>query len=592
MAEPVRPDPQDTPPSRPKARHVRKTWGTRFFLVSAALFAIVALVGAQYTPLKYTGTTVFCRHTDPAAEERAGSFETIKRTLEHDLGGRNAVKRAAEELGLAQEFKRDRDGTLTLDGQEVCQELVQKLMENIQIQWLVKHEQADLISVSFTHDKPGLAQSMPNTLVRNYIAHVYDEMVSGLDKSHKFLQERVHEVDTRLASAVKRRVEFETQHAGKLPNDPGVFDQEMRAINADIDTVRRQQQVAVQQRDRLKELAEAAEANPDAPSQVIGPNPKLGELKNELGAKKEELKKFEDEIGAAITLRHKAEMHPTVQALRKRTAKIEREIEKIKKEIEETPAEAVLQTVFGKDPRAAQQLAVALAGVESQVDLATRELDRLQKRHREIQAVLADYAPVRQQYLDIIRKCDELEGEKANWQIRLTEIQMALSAEVARRRTHIETVQLAERQSLPESPKLSHVLGFALIGALVFGGLLVFVHNVVNRSIAGTFVWLARILDPSALPPPALAAAHSEAPADDAEVETRSSRTWQTVRRFVLQPVIALILVVLLAAAILNITLWLHYPDQYEQWQADQLGFVLDLGFKNAERVGELLQVP
>ncbi|KPK48819.1 MAG: hypothetical protein AMK72_06000 [Planctomycetes bacterium SM23_25] len=129
------------------------------------------------------------------------------------------------------------------------------------------------------------------------------------------------------------------------------------------------------------------------------------------------------------------ENHPTVQALRKKIANIESGIEKIEKEIEETPEEAVLQRVFGRDSSAAEELAVALAAVQSQVDMATRELDRLEKRQRELQAVLADYAPVRQQYLEVIRKCDELESEKANWQKRLTEVQMALSAEVAKRRT-------------------------------------------------------------------------------------------------------------------------------------------------------------
>lgn len=561
MAEPVRPDPQDTPPSRPKARHVRKTWGTRFFLVSAALFAIVALVGAQYMPLKYTGTAVFHRHTDPAAEERAGSFETIKLTLEHELGGREAVKRAAEELGLTRGLKQGADGSLTPDGQKAFQELVQKLMENIQIKWPVRSEQVDLISVSFTHDTPDLAQSMPDTLVRNYIDQVSGEMVSRLDKSHKFLQERVGEVDTRLGLAVKRRVEFETQHAGKLPRDPGVFDREMREISADIDTVRRQQEVAVQQRERLKEIAEAAKANPDAPSQVVkGLNPKLGELKKDLS-------KYERILDDQFVLKGMTERDPIIQRLRKR-------IGEIKKEIEETPEEAVLQTVFSKNSSAAEELAVALAGVQSQVDLATRELDRLQKRHREIQTLLADYAPTRQQYLDIIRKCDELEGEKANWQIRLTEVRMALSAEAARQRTHLETVQLAERQFLPESPKLSHVLGFALIGGLAFGGLLVFIHNVVNRSIAKTFVFLARVLDPSALPLGVSAFGHSEAPGDAAEAETRSDRMRRIVWRFVLQPAIAVILVALLAAAILNITLWLNYPDQYEQWKTDPTAYV------------------
>ncbi|KPK44526.1 MAG: hypothetical protein AMK72_11985, partial [Planctomycetes bacterium SM23_25] len=219
----------------------------RMFVLGAGVFAIAALVGAQRVPLKYTGMTIFHRYSDPAAEERAGSFEAIKLTLEHELGGREAVKRAAEELGLTRGLKQGADGSLTPDAQKASQDLVQKLMENVQIRWSVKSKEADLISVSFTHDTPDLATSMPDTLVRKYIDKVSEEIVTRLDKSHTFLEERVSEVDTRLGLAVKRRVEFETQHAGKLPSDPGVFDREMREISADIDTVRRQQEVAVQQ---------------------------------------------------------------------------------------------------------------------------------------------------------------------------------------------------------------------------------------------------------------------------------------------------------------------------------------------------------
>jgi len=551
------------------------------FVLGAAGFMIAALVGAhQYMPLKYTGTTVFRRHTDPAAEERAGSFEVIKRTLEHDLGGRKAVKRAAEELGLAQGLKRNADGSLPQESQRAFQELVQKLMKDIQIDWPVKHEQADLISIGFTHNKPELAQSMPDALVHNYIADVYDKIKGGLEKSQKFLQERVGEVDTRLGLAVKRRIEFETQHAGKLPNDPGVFDQEMRAINADIDTVRRQQEVAVQQRDRLKKIAEGAEANPDAPSQVVkGPNPRLAELKKELDAKKEELKGFEDAVDTAVTLSHMTEKHPTVQALRKKIANIEKEVEKVEKEIEETPKEAVLQTVFGKDSPAAQQLEVALAGVQSQVDLATRELGRLEKRRREVQAVLAGYAPVRQQYLDTIRKCDELEDEKALWQKRLTEIQMAFSAEVAKRRTHLEAVQNAEKQFRPSSPKLLYVLGFALAGGLVFGGAIVFLGNSLDRSVTT----------------PQEAAKHFDLPVCGVigEILTPWQRLRRRARQWVAEPLVALMLVAIIGMASLNIVLWLQYPEEYQQWKTDRPAFIKSNATYYYQRaVQELKQFP
>jgi len=532
------------------------------FVLGAAVFAIAALIGAQYyMPLKYTGTTVFHRHTDPAAEERAGSFEAIKLTLEHELGGREAVKRAADELGLTRGLKQGADGSLTPEGQKASQDLVQKLMEDIQIKWPVKSKEVDLISVSFTHDTPDLATSMPDTLVRKYIDKVSDEIVKRLDKGHTFLQERVGEVDTRLGLVVKQRIEFETQHAGKLPSDPGIFDREMREISADIDTVRRQQEVAVQQRDRLKKIAEAAKANPDAPSQVVkGPNPKLGELKKELDAKKEELKGFEDAVDTAVTLRHMTENHPTVQALRKKIANIEREIKKIEKEIEETPEEAVLQTVFSKNSSAAKELEVALAGVESQVDMATRELDRLEKRQRELQAVLADYAPVQQQYHEIIRKCDELESEKANWQKRLTEVQMALSAEVAKRRTHLEAVQMAEKQFLPSSPKLLVVLGFALVGGLLVGGGLVFFCDTIDRSISTKQD----------------AAKHFNLPVCGVidEILTPRQRLKRRARQWGVEPLGALILVAIIGVASLNIVLWLRDPDGYDQLHEDPKTFI------------------
>ena len=550
------------------------------FVLAVAVFAIAALVGAQYMPLKYTGTAVFHRHTDPAAEERAGSFESIKLTLEHELSGREAVKEASEELGLTRGFERGADGTLTLNGEMAMRTLVEGVMKNIQVRWTVRSRQVDLVSVSFTRDEPDLAQSMPNTLVRNYIAKVHDKIIDQLKKSRDFLQERVSEVDTRLGLALKRRVEFETQHAGKLPNDPGVFDQEMRAINADIDTVRRQQEVAVQQRDRLKKIAEGAEANPDAPSQVVkGPNPRLAELKKELDAKKEELKGFEDAVDTAVTLSHMTEKHPTVQALRKKIANIEKEVEKVEKEIEETPKEAVLQTVFGKDSPAAQQLEVALAGVQSQVDLATRELGRLEKRRREVQAVLAGYAPVRQQYLDTIRKCDELEDEKALWQKRLTEIQMAFSAEVAKRRTHLEAVQNAEKQFRPSSPKLLYVLGFALAGGLVFGGAIVFLGNSLDRSVTT----------------PQEAAKHFDLPVCGVigEILTPWQRLRRRARQWVAEPLVALMLVAIIGMASLNIVLWLQYPEEYQQWKTDWPAFIKSNATYYYQRaVQELKQFP
>jgi len=547
------------------------------FVLGAAAFVIAALVWAEYMPLEYTGTTVFHRYTDPAAEERAGSFEFIKLTLEHELSGREAVKKASEELGLTRGFERGADGMLTLNGEMAMRTLVEGLMKNIQVGWPVRSQQVDLVSVSFTHDEPDLAQSMPNTLVRNYIAEVYDVIVNRLEKSHKFLQERVSEVDTRLDRAIKGRTVFEGQHAGKITADPGVFERQMQDISAEIDTVRRQIETATHERDQLKKIAEAATDNPDAPSQVIkGPNPKLDELKKELDAKKEELKGFEDAVDTAVTLRHMTEQHPTVQALRKKIANIEKEVEKVEKEIEETPKEAVLQTVFGKD---SLELTMKLASAQSAVDLASGELKRLEKRLEGPQDLVTGYAPIRQEYLEHIRRCDELEGEKANWQKRLTEIQMALSAEVASRRTHLDATQNAEKQFRPSSPNLQRVLLFALAGGLLFGGAIVFLGSLLDRSVTT----------------PQEAAKHFDLPVCGVigEIVPRKTRFLRATRGLVIEPVVALVLVAIIGVAGLNIVMRLQHPEHYQQWKKDRSAFIKSNATDYYRRaVQELKQFP
>jgi len=518
----------------------------RMFVLGAAVFAIAALIGAQYMPLKYTGTTIFHRYTDPAAEERAGSFESIKLTLEHELSGREAVKEASEELGLTRGFERGADGMLTLNGEMAMRTLVEGLMKNIQIRWTVRSQQVDLVSVSFTHDEPYLAQSMPNTLVRKYIAKVHDKIVDQLDKSRVFLQERVSGVDTRLNTAMKQRIDFEAQHGGMLPDSPGALQQHMQLIETDIDTVRRQQLVATQNLERLKALAEKAAAAPGEPIQVVkGPNPELDRLKKDL-------RTFKDDLANAITLRHMTEKHPTVQTLHKK-------IEDIEKEIEETPEETVIQKVYGSEGPG-DDLTVALAAAQSEVEMADKELDRLQARLNAVQDLLANYAPVRQRYLEILKKVAELEAEKKSWQDRLTGVQMALEAEVAKRRTHLDAVQMAEKQFLPSSPKLLVVLGFALAGGLAVGGAVVFLCDTIDRSISTKQD----------------AAKHFNLPVCGVidEILTPRQRLKRRARQWGAEPLVALILVAIIGVASLNIVLWLHRPEEHKQWKDDPTAFV------------------
>ncbi len=552
-------EPEQTRKKRTPRDVLRIAFRHRYlFALAAGLFAITALAAVPQIPYfekQYTGTAKFERRADAAvpAPRRGGeaeSFEAIKLTLEHELAGRTAVERAVgpppEGLGLTRGLPRTEDGQLTVKGTEAKQKLIKRLQEALKINWEVRSEQVDLVSVSFTHEDPDLARELPNALVRNYINRVSEDIVERLSASRDFLQGEVQKVEQRLAAATKRRIDFETEHGGMLPDSPGALQEKMREISTDIDTVRRQQTTARQKLQRFKVLAERARANPDEPLQVVkGPNPELERLR-------EKLRDYKEQLQNARTLSHMTEKHPTVITLKEKIAEVEQEIE-------ETPEETTLEKVYGQGDEN-ENISMALAAAQSEVEMAEGELERLQGRLDALQNLMANYAPVRQQYLKFLKQIDELEDEKKSWRDRLRGVEMALSAEVAKRRTHLSAVQLAEKQFQPSSPTLLKILGFALVGGLAFGGGLVFLANLVDRS-----VWTPQDAE-KAFGVPVCGVI--------GEIVPPATRLWRGVRRFAVEPLVALVLVAAIGIGCLNAVLWLQYPEAYQQWTATPLAYL------------------
>jgi uncharacterized protein involved in exopolysaccharide biosynthesis len=257
------------------------------FLSGAAIFAFAALVGALWWPVKYTAMAKFDRRSDPASEALVGSksesFETSKQVLQQELAGFNALNAAAEDLekkGLLPPLPRGNDQKLTPEGQNLRQQLVRGLMDDrdLKVNFLVRSVEVDLVSVEFTDKDPRLAQTLPNTLVTNYINNISEKMVTNLTASRDFLQKKVDEANTRLTELTRKRTEFEREHAGMLPENPGTLQQEVQRIDADMDRVRRQQSLAQQKLDQIKAFraggkAPADNAPPPSPKDKPEENP-------------------------------------------------------------------------------------------------------------------------------------------------------------------------------------------------------------------------------------------------------------------------------------------------------------------------------
>jgi len=671
------------PPTKTTPRDLLRVIFRRrlLFLAGAGLFAFAALVGACWYPLKYTGLARFERRSDSASpDDRA--FESLKLTLEHELIGKNAVEIAVERLekdNLVPPLPRSRDGKLTVEGQMTRQELVRGLMAGLRASFDVRSPQVDLVSVTFTDRDSALAKELPNILVTGYIDRTSEQIVGNLTESHKFLGRQVNDANTRLQELMGKKINFEKQYAGQLPDSPGALNQQIERLAGEIDSIRRQRdsaerklknwkevlarsgtaddllltmpgraeetvpkeksapapasgdapgakggagkttpaaeskdQVAATHRadkaaagpakdkvpaepapksaaDSAAEKADKPEKNTSAldterpPDQVVMvPNPELARLQDELRGFKKKLDSYK--IESKMT-----EEHPLVITVRKQIADVEQRIA-------ETPARVIQQQIYITptmpfapatpaapgvpmvDPLREREhqlraimLAAEIAAAQEEVDVLTRDLQKREARLASLHDLLNNFEPVRQSYLQITKDVAAQSAEVERYQQQLTAINMSLAAEAAKHRTHLSQVELAQEQFRPSSPNLAYVLLFALVGGLAFGGGLVFLSNLMDRSIATT----EEAADYFDLPVYGVVG----------EIVTPSQRTRRKIRRFIAGPAVTLVVLAALGLATLNIVLWLYYPQLHDAWRQSPAAF---LGNQAASAVDNL----
>jgi len=527
----------------------------RLLMVAAVLFAIGTIVYAHYLPLKYTGTTIFERRQDPAADQTSyqgsESFEARKLTLKHELAGQGATTEAVEKLGLTRGLPRDSNGQLTLAGQQAKNNLVEQVMEKVSIQWEVSSRQVDLVSVGFTDSDPWLAEHMPNTLVENYINRVSENAVERLSESRAFLENQVKICDNRFSELMKQRIDFEVKNAGVLPDSPASLNEGIVHLNTDIDTLRFQHAMAEQEVARLEGLGPIGvnstnEPNitTDKPLQVhYGTNPEYTRLK-------EELQKTKEMLTAVLDIKN--EKHPDVEILRQKIARLEQQLEL-------TPPETILQTVYGTN-KENTDLAMRLLAKQSEAEMTEKELDRLQNRLDSHQNLLSNFGPIRREYLEIVKKIEDQQAELAQWEGRLRDVHMALAGEVAKRRTHLNAVQPALKQFNPSSPLFWRVLAFAVVGGLAFG--------------VGTIIMASR-LDRSIMTPEQAAHSFDFPVFGYVDVILTPRRLLlQRIKRWILTPIISLILAAALFVSCFSLFLRLDSPEQYKQWREAPLKYL------------------
>jgi len=535
------------------------------FVFGTVTFVIVAMFTVQEVmPVKYMASTKFQRRSDIAAAGRSSNapFEEDKLTLRHDLAGRHAVAQVAEELGLLKGLPHDADGQLTRVGQMSKARIVNELMASISIGWDVRTKKIDLVTVSFVHEEPKLAQRVPDALVSRYINRISERIVERLTYSRKFLDEQVKAANIRLKELRDRKLEFETEHANAMPENASALAQRIQDISSDIDTLRTRQEVAKMTLVRLEKLRSAPKptsrpATQPAMEMVNVPNPELLRLQEQFRGLEEALR---------TELIQKTEKHPTIVSLRERMAVLAGRIAN-------TPPEVAVEREKAPDPDAENEkpldekaLEAHMAAASSELDTTAREIQRQQKRLEPLLTLMKNFAPIRQEYLAMMENVKREEGELNTWRRRHAEVQMDLAAEVAKRRTHLNAVQAAQEPQTPSSPSLRMVLAGPIVGGFVFGAALVFLATMVDRSVATVEDANHRF--------------HLPIHGIISQIVSTRGRLAKALKNWVLLPGATGILVFLLGLSSMSVVLWLRYPEKYVAWQEDPPAFIVDTASK------------
>ncbi len=589
------------------------------FLLGASLFALAALVGAPYMTPKYTGSAIVEVGVHAAAEQISGAsgkaIEQVKQHLRYDLAQYGAVEEAIEELRKQPDMPASVRTLLTPAGKMQEQQLIRGLMNTIGVSWEVRAGRTgkDRVSVSFTHHEPWLAEHMPNALVTLYIDRTLDAIRNSLTEQHKFLNRKVNDAQENLAAVRDRRIEFETEHAGSMPDTPGALQDRIQNIQAEINTVRRQKAIARQKMAILEQiLASALDENP-APEAAAAPEgeeagparvqpveePEGGDETVAEGDEapsivppdgtriqvvivpnadrkrwEDNLRGYRDQLTTLRTMRHMTDKHPTIMSLKEQIADLKERIAgeplwETKEEVYETNAALEAQRRREQAMRT-EQVRMEIATIRSAVDMHQNDLDRLGARLARYEELLANFGPVRRQYEHLVQEEQERRHEVQQWKRRQADIEMALAAEIEGRATRLKDAQMAQEQFRPSSPKLTHLLGFALFGGLAFGAGLVFLSHLMDRTFTTTED----------------ATRHLDIPVCGVigEIVTPRERIVRQLRRWTLGPILVVLLVTALGAASLNLSLWLMKPEDYAQWTASPVAYVTEKAEEQADR--------
>ena len=527
----------------------------QMFVLGAVLFTIVTLLASPQVKRQYQATVRFQRRSDQAsAADAATQAEDVRIRLDHELLGRGAVRQVMEEVGLTRGLAR-MDGELTSDARREQDSIYRELRANLSLSRPVESRNLDLFTLTFVHRDPKLTCEIPNALLRNYTGRLYDRIKRELAVRKEFLDKQVGQASLRRDQCNVERIKFLAKHSDSMVDNPSLLPGRIQETESELEGLRLQKDILRQKLSGLLALRKqssdaAASSQPVARVTRMVPNPEYRDLEQQHKAITETLRQARLSYKPA---------HPKFKELNALLRSLNKEIAKTPQVITKEQADLLPQ---GGENDALNQFSLTLQIAQMQAGQTTIDsgIKRLEARLASLEDLAKNFPTIRRDFVRAEENLREATMELKKWQDELATVQQNLAAEAAKRRTHLDTLELAEPGARPAFPTLWMVLGFAVFGGCGFGGVLVLTFTALDRSIGITED----------------AAKNFDVPIHGVigEITTRKQRTWRWLVRWFAWPTFSTISLVAIGICILGIVLWLHYPEQYKDFSDRRIGYV------------------
>ena len=232
---------------------------TRFVLPGTVAAAIVVGIGWFRNPSHHVAEAILERRMDKMSsgddfeDLRISMVSKLRRALEHDLRGQEAIRRVIDDLQLLPGLSVAIDGTPTKDGQRAIEELTESISEKIAVRYRTQSNEIDHIVVSYRSDHRDLAQRLVNRLITNYINRTRADLNDTLLRQKRFFEREVARYRSRVTELETKALKFEMDNPPLLLDNPGGIQPRLADLRRQIETIKHELKVTLEKRQSLND---------------------------------------------------------------------------------------------------------------------------------------------------------------------------------------------------------------------------------------------------------------------------------------------------------------------------------------------------